>query len=110
MLDLATDTVKGKLKSGLIEPSQGPYWSRYFLATKKEPGTWRMINDVQPLNKVTIRDAGMPPGVDEFSKDFAGYPIVTSVDYYSGYYQITLDKESQDFTAFLMDAGLVWMT
>jgi hypothetical protein len=49
----------------------------------------------------------MPPSVDEFSEDFAGYPIASSIDYYSGYNQIPLDKESRDLTAFLTELGLV---
>ncbi len=110
MQEIATVHVKEKLTNGTLEYSQGPYQSRYFLVLKKNPGEYWFINDVQQLNKVTIHDAGMPPGVDEFSEDFTGYPIVTSVDYYSGYYQITLNKESRDFTAFLTDAGLVRMT
>ena len=88
----ATKHVREKLENGQLKFSQGPYRSRYFLVEKKADGTYRMINDVQPLNKVTIRDAGMPPSVDEFSEDFVGYPIVTAVDYYSGYNQITLDR------------------
>src|SRR6202140_5811291 len=77
---------------------------------KKKPGEWRLINDVQSLNKVTMRDAGMPAGVDEFSEDFAGYPIASSVDFYAGYYQISLAKESRDLTAFMTLLGLVRMT
>ena len=33
-----------------------------------------------------------PPSVDEFSEDFAGYPITSAIDYFSGYYQIPLDS------------------
>jgi RNase H-like domain found in reverse transcriptase/Integrase zinc binding domain/Reverse transcriptase (RNA-dependent DNA polymerase) len=110
MQEIATSHVKEKLANGTLEYSQGPYRSRYFLVPKKKPGEYRFINDVQQLNKVTIRDAGMPPSVDEFSEEFAGYPITTSVDYYSGYYQVALDAESRDLTAFLTDAGLVRMT
>ena len=110
MQDEATKHVREKLANGTLEFSQGPYRSRYFLVEKKQTGSYRFINDVQPLNKVTIRDSGMPPSVDEFSEDFAGYPIVTSVDYYSGYYQIPLDLHSRDYTAFLSDLGLVRMT
>ena len=109
MQEAATAIVKEKLENGTLEFSQGPYRSRYFLVIKKE-GTWRLINDVQQLNKVTIRDSGMPPSVDEFSEDFAGYPIASAVDYYSGYNQIPLDKESRDLTAFLTDVGLVRST
>ena len=109
MQEVATERVKEKLANGTLEFSQGPYRSRYFLVPKN-PGEYRMINDVQPLNKVTIRDAGMPPSVDEFSEEFAGYPVLTSVDYYSGYDQLMLDKRSRDLTAFQTDAGLVRQT
>jgi hypothetical protein len=108
--DAATAHVKEKLDHGILELSQGPYRSRYFLVGKKVDGEWRFINDVQPLNRVTIRDSGMPPAVDEFSEDFAGYPIISAIDYFSGYYQISLDKRSRDLTAFLTDLGLVRMT
>jgi len=91
MQETATAIVKEKLKNGLLEFSQGPYRSRYFLVIKKD-GTWRFINDVQALNRITIRDSGMPPSVDEFSEDFAGYPITSAIDYYSGYNEIILDK------------------
>ena len=86
MQDAATAHVKEKLRHGILEFSQGPYRSRYFLVAKKTPGEWRFINDVQPLNRVTICDSGMPPSVDEFSEDFAGYPITSAIDYFSGYY------------------------
>src|SRR5437762_7394206 len=110
MEKIATERIKEKLANGTLEFSQGPYRSRYFLVPKKNPGEYRMINDVQPLNKVTIRDAGMPPSVDEFSEEFAGYPVLTSVDYYSGYDQMMLNKGSRDLTAFQTLAGLVRQT
>ena len=110
MQDAATAHVKEKLHHGILERSQGLYRSRYFLVAKKVEGQWRFINDVQPLNRVTIRDSGMPPSVDEFSEDFAGYPIVSAIDYFSGYYQIPLDRRSRDLTAFLTALGLVRMT
>ena len=76
MQEEATEHVREKLANGTLEFSQGQYRSRYFLVEKKQTGSYRFINDVQPLNKVTIRDSGMPPSVDEFSEDFAGYLIV----------------------------------
>jgi len=102
----AARQVYEKLKSRTLEFSQGPYRFRYFLVEKKN-GEYRFINDVQALNKVTIRDSGMPPQVDEFSEDFAGYPIVSAIDYYSDYDQMTLDKKSRDLTAFLTELDLV---
>jgi hypothetical protein len=52
----------------------------------------------------------MPPVVDEFSEDFAGYPVTSAIDYYSGYNQISLDRGSRDLTAFLTALGLVRST
>src|SRR5438046_8310289 len=92
--------VKEKLTYGILEPSQSPYRSRYFLVVKKKPGDWRFINDVQPLNKVTIIDSALPPSVDEFSEDFAGYPISSAIDYFLGYFEIPLARESRDLTTF----------
>ena len=109
MQDEATRQVKKKLDLGLLEFSQGPYRSRYFVVPKKD-GEYRFINDVQPLNNVTIRDSGMPPSVDEFSEDFADYPITSAIDYYFGYNEISLDRASRDYTAFLTALGLVRQT
>jgi Reverse transcriptase (RNA-dependent DNA polymerase) len=110
MQEAATAIVKEKLQSGILEFSQGPYRSRYFLVEKKVKGDYRMISDVQLLNKVTIRDSGLPPAVDEFSEDFAGYPITSALDYYSGHFQIPLDMESRDMTAFMTELGLLRVT
>lgn len=110
MQEAAMKIIQEKLENGTLEYSQGPYRSRYFLVAKKTVGEWRFINDVQPMNKITIRDAGMPPSVDEFSEDFAGCPIASSIDFYSSYYQLTLAHESRDLTAFLSPIGLVRLT
>ena len=102
MQEAATAIVKDKLESGTLEFSQGSYRNRYFLVRKKDDN-WRLINDMQALNKVTIRDSDMPPSIDEFSEDFACYPITSAIDYYSGYYEINLDKISRDLTVFLTE-------
>jgi hypothetical protein len=52
----------------------------------------------------------MPPAVDEFSEDFAEYPISTAVDYYSGYYAVGLDPGSRNMTAFMTDVSLIRIT
>jgi hypothetical protein len=70
----------------------------------------RLIKDVQLLKAVTIKESGMPPLIDEFSEDFAEYPITTAIDYFSGYYEVGLDPASCDMTPFVKDVGLIRMT
>src|SRR4030095_6047520 len=57
MQEAASTILKKKLANGILEHSQGAYRSRFFLVAKKTPGEYRLINDVQLLNAVTIRDA-----------------------------------------------------
>lgn len=49
----------------------------------------------------------MLPSVDEFSEDFAEYPISTAIDYY---YQVGIQPTLRDMTAFMTDVGLMRMT
>ena len=98
------------LASGILEFSQGPYRGRYLIVPKSTPGKFQLINEVQPMNGVTIQDAGMPPAVDEFSETFGGYPIASSIDFYSSYNQIVLHRGSRDLMAFMSELGLVRST
>jgi hypothetical protein len=75
-----------------------------------EEAAWGMAFDQQRPTPQQSDDMGMPPAVDEFSEDFAGYRIASSVNFYVGYYQISLAKESRNLTAFMTLVGLVRMT
>jgi len=44
-----------------------------------------MVNAAMAINAVTIRDANLPPSVNEFSEQFAGMKITSLVDFFSGY-------------------------
>src|SRR5687768_8194696 len=46
-----------KINMEILEPSIAPYSNRWFTVPKKN-GTLRFIQDMQPVNKVTIRNMG----------------------------------------------------
>lgn len=75
--------LREKIAAGVYEPSQSSYRSRWFCVLKKS-GKLRIVHDLQPLNKVTIRDAGLPPNLDEFVEPFAGRQCYTVFDLYWG--------------------------
>jgi hypothetical protein len=56
--------IKERQEGKVYEPSQSAYRSRIFVVEKKG-GTYRLVHDLQKLNSVTIRDAGLPPRVDD---------------------------------------------
>lgn len=105
--DMAARIIARKLEAGTLEYAQSPHRNRYFIVPKKHG---RLIIDAQPINKVTLKDAGSPPNVDAFSEAFAGVPISSLGDMFSGYDQFRLDPACRDLTAFFCDYGLVRST
>ncbi len=99
-----------RLDRGVLEKCDGPYRNPWFLVAKKTAGTYRLINAAMKMNSVTLRDANLPPSVDEFSEEFAGCSIASLIDFFSGYDQLSLDKKSRDMTAFMTPLGLLRMT
>ena len=85
-----------------------PYSNRWFTVPKKS-GALRFIQDMQPANKVTIRNKGSRPIVDEVAEAFAGHAIYSIKDLYSGYDQFQLAFESRDLTTMKTTLGLVRM-
>ena len=102
------DLLKEKVAMGILEPSSAPYSNRWFTVPKKN-GSLRFIQDLQPVNKVTIRNSGVGPIVDEFAEAFAGRAIYSIGDLYSGYDQFQLAVESRDITTMRTPIGLVRM-
>ena len=87
-----TEIIKAKLNCGALERSFGPYRNPWFLVHKKA-GKYRIINAAQRLNAVTIKDASLPPSADDFSEEFAGFPLLSFLDIFSGYDQCILAPE-----------------
>lgn len=104
------EMLKERLKNGVLEPCSGPYRNPWFLVKKREKRKYRLINAAIDMNRHTIRDANLPPSVDEFSEEFAGCKVASLIDFFSGYDQIELDIQSRDLTAFQTPLGLLRMT
>ena len=61
------ELLRKKVDMGILEPSSAPYSNRWFTVLKKNE-TLRFIQDLQPVNRVTIRNAGIGPTIDEFAE------------------------------------------
>lgn len=104
--DVAIGMVRERLDRGVIEPAQCSYRNPWFLV-KKQNGKYRMINNAIYINQYTVRDANLPPSVEQFAEEFAGMSLVTLADLFSGYDQVTLAESSRDLTAFWTELGLM---
>ncbi len=72
------------MESGKYEPSCTSYRSTFFVVEKKG-GALRIVHNLQPLNVVMIRDATLPPRVDDMIESFLGRAIYGLFDLKSGY-------------------------
>lgn len=107
--DKVIELLKSKIDAGVYEPSQSSYRCRWFCVAKKN-GSLRIVHDLQPLNKVSIRDAGLLPIVDDFVESYAGFQCYTVFDLFWGFDARTVAPVSRDMTAFFTPLGLLRLT
>lgn len=107
--DRVIEVLKNKISAGVYEPSQSSYRSRWFCVVKKS-GKLRIVHDLQPLNRVTIRDAGLPPNLDTFVEPFAGRACFTVFDLFWGFDARKVAPACRDMTAFMTPLGLLRIT
>jgi len=103
------EVLRLKMEAGVYEQSQSSYRSRWFVVLKKN-GKLRIVHDLQPLNKVSIRDAAMLPIVDDFIDNFAGRQCYTVFDLFWGFDARKIHPRSRDLTAFMTLLGLLQIT
>jgi hypothetical protein len=102
------ELLKEKTKARILERSNASYSNRWFTVRKKN-GKLQFIQDMQPPNKVTIKNVGIGLIVDEFAEDFASRAIYSIADLYLGYDQFQLAQDSRDIIAMSMPLGIVRM-
>jgi len=103
------EVLRLKIDAGVYERSSSSYRSQWFVVLKKN-GKLRIVHDLQPLNKVTIRDAGNLPVVDDFVEGFAGRQCYTVFDLFWGFDARKIHPKSRDLTAFSTPMGLLQIT
>lgn len=98
-----------RLKMEVIEPCHNLYHNPWYLVTESTLRKYQLVNIVVELNRVTVRDANLPPSTNEFSKEFTSCAISSLIDFFSGYDQVKLDEKSGDFMIFMTPLGFIRM-
>jgi hypothetical protein len=103
------ELVRKRIQTGLYEQSTSSYSSPVF-CVRKSNGKLRIVHDLQQLNKVTIKDAGLPPKIEEFVDSFAGRACYGLGDIMGGYDERELDPASRPLTTFETPLGRLQLT
>ena len=97
--------VNSMLKAKVIEESASPWASPIVLVPKKD-GTKRFCVDYRKLNQVIKQNSYPLPNIDDILSSMHDSTIFSSLDLKSGYWQVPLDSDSREKTAFICHAGL----
>jgi hypothetical protein len=83
-----------------------PEWeANPVLVLKKNRNEWRMCADYTNLNKHCPKDPFGLPRINQVIDSTAGCVLLSFLDCYSGYHQISVKEEDQIKTAFITPFG-----
>ena len=101
MYNNARAHIQEMLDIGAIQKSHSPWTSTVVLVWKKD-GSLRLCIDLRKLNNWTIKYAYLLPHIDETLDSLQGSQWISSLDLKSGYWQVKMDEEGKQLTAFTM--------
>ena len=97
--------IKRLLAVGFIKEVYHPKWLANPVHIQKNNKEWRMCVDYTDLNKHCPKDPFGLPRIDKVVDSIAGYELLSFLNSYSGYHQISLKEDDQIKTSFIMPFG-----
>ena len=93
------------LEHRMIDHSSSP-WASPVLLVKKKSGKFRMCVDYRKLNAQTRKDSYPLPRICDLIEKFKGSKVFSTLDLMKGYYQVGMQPEDKEKTAFVTEEGL----
>ena len=99
------DEVRGHLKlmldAGVVQPSNSP-WCNAVVLVRKKDGSLHFSIDFRRLNALTVKDSHPLPCICKTLESLAGAAHYSTFDLNSGFWQVPMDEESKQYTAFTL--------
>ena len=92
------------LEQGVVKPSSSP-WSSPIVMVCKKDGSWHFRIDYRKLNSVTHHDAYPLPRTDSILDSLTGSTYFITLDLASGYWQVEVEEQDKEKTAFSTPKG-----
>ena len=93
------------LQAGAIREVEYPEWLANVVLVKKANGKWRLCIDFTDINKACPKDSFPLPRIDLIVDATTGHELLSFMDAFSGYNQISMDLDDQEKTSFVTAQG-----
>ena len=100
-LDEVREHLKLMLDAGVIWPSNSP-WCNAVVLVRKKDGSLHFCIDFRKLNSLTVKDSHTLPHICEILESLTGAAHYSTFDMNSGFWQVPMDEESKQYTAFTL--------
>jgi hypothetical protein len=98
------------LEAGFIRPVDYSIWLANPILIEKPDGSWRMCIDYTSLNKACPKDEYPLPRICQIVDFTVSCELLSFLDAYSGYHQISLAVDDEKKTAFITPFGIFCYT
>ena len=99
--DEVREHLKLMLNAGVIRPSNSQ-WCNAVVLVRKKDGSLRFCIDFRKLNSLTVKDSHPLPCICETLDSLTGAAHYSTYDMNSGFWQVPMDEESKQYTAFTL--------
>ena len=93
------------LQAGAIREVEYPEWLANVVLVKKSNGKWRLCIDFTDINKACPKDSFPLSRIDLIVDATAGHELLSFMDAFFGYNQISMDPDDQEKTSFVTAQG-----
>ena len=100
-LDEVREHLKLMLDAGVVRLSNSP-WCNAVVLVRKKDRSLRFCIDFRRLNALTIKDSHPLPHICETLESLARAAHYSTFDLNSGFWQVPMDEESRQYTAFTL--------
>jgi hypothetical protein len=94
------------LEAEFIRPVDYPSWLANLILVEKPDKSWRMCIDYTSVNKVCPKDEYPLPHICQIIDSTVSCELLSFLDAYSGYHQISLAIDDEEKTAFITPFGI----
>ena len=99
------EEVSKLLQAGAIIEMEYPEWLANVVLVKKANGKWRLCIDFTDVSRACPKDSFPLPRIDLIIDATAGHELLSFMDAFSGYNQISMDPDDQENTSFVTGQG-----